>query len=129
MITKFDLSNKFKSWARVITMVDTTKTNGYAFIGGFIPINQLVELKENDFVLTYDETGSQRNRNYKACLYKIENEEVRLIFEEYGRDWVLKLRDKSAELINKEKTKKNPLEKYSTEILIQELKSRGIESI
>jgi hypothetical protein len=31
--------NKYKHWAKLITTVDTSKTNGYAFIGEFLNIN------------------------------------------------------------------------------------------
>jgi hypothetical protein len=53
--------SRFKSWRRLVTGVDTTKTDGYAFDGTWLTAGRLVEVDEGALALFYDETGSRSN--------------------------------------------------------------------
>lgn len=130
MLKKFDLETRHKCWAKVLTKVDTTKTNGYAFEGDFLKPNLLVEIPDSGFVLTYEETGSVKHHSPDVALLQIVDGEIVEVAAVSGWDWALKLRDKAAELVNT--SKKDPacnlLEGVSTDDLVAELKRRGIET-
>lgn len=57
---------KYKSWAKLITNIDTTKTNGYAFVGNFLNVrtenlvnagDYVVELVQDQNYFLYKATG------------------------------------------------------------------------
>lgn len=127
MITEFELSERFKAWAKVLTKVDTTKDNGYAFEGRFIKINRLAEIPDNCVVLTFEETGSVKNRLYAASLYQITDGVREVAHTVSGNDWALRLRAKAADLINAPAPQglSNPLAEFTTVDLIAELRRRG----
>jgi len=43
--------NKYKHWSKLVTAVDVTKTNGYAFIGDFLNISNEHKLPINSIVV------------------------------------------------------------------------------
>src|SRR5690606_35181967 len=49
--------NRKKNWAKVLESVDTTKPNGYAFLGNWLRRGERAELTVGSYVLTYDEPG------------------------------------------------------------------------
>ncbi|URJ36632.1 hypothetical protein MF625_001051 [Paenibacillus polymyxa] len=125
--TVIETSKRWKSWAKKMDKVDTSKTNGYAFIGEFVQVNQLIEVHEGDYFLVYEECGSAKNKQPYARLCHIQDgEQVTVVEEVSGQDWALKIRDEVAELVNA-KEEISPLAGISTEELIAELKRRGIQ--
>lgn len=42
---------KYKHWAKIIRDVDTTKTNGYAWIGDFLPVTAQHKIPANSIVV------------------------------------------------------------------------------
>lgn len=130
MITKFELSTRHKAWAKIISSVDKSKSNGYAFGGKFVKVNQLVEVPDDSFVLCYQELGSNKNKEPEITLYQCKNEKLITVIDGIsGWDWALKIRDDVAELIEGKKEKdvsNSDLSKFSNEELIEELKNRGI---
>ena len=48
---------KFNHWAKILKSIDVSKTNGYAFIGDFIPYKQENLVKKGSIVLEHDENG------------------------------------------------------------------------
>ena len=43
--------SKYKHWAKIVKDVDITKTNGYAFIGDFISVNQEHMIPEGSVIV------------------------------------------------------------------------------
>lgn len=43
--------NKYKHWAKIVQAVDTTKTNGYAFIGPFLEVDREHKIPEGSIVV------------------------------------------------------------------------------
>ena len=43
--------NKYKHYSKVLTLIDNTKTNGYAFVGEFLPIQKESLVREGSYVV------------------------------------------------------------------------------
>jgi hypothetical protein len=98
------LEPRYKCWAKVLTGVDTTKSNGFAFIGNFVKVNELIELPVGVYVLAYQETGSERNKDYEAELFITTNnglEKTGVRVSSSQNDWALKIRDDVKTLIER----------------------------
>ena len=66
-----------------------------------------------------------KNQRKEVAAYRITGEQVERVSDwVQGNDWALKIRAKVAELLD---SKPNPLAGYSTEDLLAELRSRGVE--
>jgi len=50
--------NKYKHWLKIITSVDNTKTNSYAFNGEFLSINIEHKLPENTIIAEFCGSGN-----------------------------------------------------------------------
>lgn len=113
-------------WVKEVTGVDKSKSNGYAFEGRFVnPINGLSECGDGLYIVCSIE-GSRRRHKKCVAVFEIKNDKVtKAIDWVEGNDWALKIRDRVAELLNQ--PKENPLAKYSTEELLEELKRRGMQ--
>lgn len=99
-----ELSKRHKCWAKTVTHVDITKNNGYAFEGEFVKANELIELPVGTYILGYEQTGSDRNKETEARIYIVtENglEKTGVETSTTKNDWALRIRDAAAELINK----------------------------
>lgn len=97
------LDPRYKCWAKILVAVDETKANGYAFLGDFIKVNELIELPVGVYILTYHETGSEKNRDYEIEVFLttkngLESTGIRTCTPK--NDWTLKIRDDVAKLIN-----------------------------
>jgi len=115
-----------KTWAKVVEHVDTSKTNGFAFEGDFVKLNQLIEIEVPCWLLKFSDEGSVKYHEPVVALYRVnENGKLEEKLRAEGRDWALQLRDRVAELINKEE-KVNPLANYSDEELLAEIKRREL---
>lgn len=123
MLINLDLSNRHKCWAKVITTVDTSKQNGYAFTGDFVKSDKLIELQDGAYVLTYEERGSRNNRKAFVDLYKVKDEVLEPLLNGEGADWALQIRDKAAHIINA--VLPSGLEGFSDVDLMRELSKRG----
>ena len=129
------LDDRKKTWRKLLTQVDKTKANGYAFIGNWLRAGERAELEVGSFVLCYDEPGSAKNWYPLVRLFKIvENENgLEEVYRWKGdtreRSWALAVRDEIAAILaeaqGQEPEEENPLAKYSTEELIAELRRRG----
>ena len=134
------LDDRKKTWRKLLTQVDKTKANGYAFIGNWLRAGERAELKVGSFILCYDESGSMKNWYPVVRLFKVgvENEnglqEVYRWKGDYGeRSWALAVRDEIAAILaeaqGQEPQEGNMLEQrlsgISDEELIAELKRRG----
>lgn len=113
-------------WVKEVTGVDTSKSNGYAFEGDFVNYaakGSQVECGDGLYLVCSIE-GSRKNQRKEVAAYRITGEQVEKVTDWVtGNDWALKLRAEVAELLG---DKPNPLAGYSTEELLAEIRSRGV---
>lgn len=100
LISMVEGDRRFKSWAKQITSVDTSKANGYAFEGDFVN-SGTVEIDESaKLYLVHTEAGSRKNRVANYNVVKFENGEFTLLDindSTYGeRGWAIRIRDQVA---------------------------------
>ena len=119
-----------KHWAKALESVDTTKPNGYAFLGNWLRRGERAELTVGSYVLTYDEPGSMKNWYPAVKLYRVTPDGLEAVLEYEGeigeRSWALAVRDKIATILAESQGEApNPLAGYSDEELIAELQRRG----
>ena len=99
------LDDRKKTWRKLLTQVDKTKANGYAFIGNWLRAGERAELEVGSFVLCYDEPGSAKNWYPVVRLFKIvENENgLEEVYRWKGdtreRSWALAVRDEIAAIL------------------------------
>jgi len=126
------LDGRKKSWRKLLTQVDKTKANGYAFVGEWLRAGERAELEVGSFIFCYDEAGSMKNWYPVVRMFKVgvENdlEEV-YRWEGNAREcsWALAVRDEIAAILEAQgqKPKEGPLAGFSDEELIAELERRG----
>ena len=127
---------RFKSWARLITGVDRSRKDGYAFQGPWLSRGRLDELPALALVLLYDEVGSRRHHQPEVEVLQVQGdgslaqvEDDRGPLRAEDRDWALLLRDRVAALLDA--APERPLKGMTTQELAQELVLRrdGIRSL
>jgi hypothetical protein len=118
--------HRFKSWARLITGVDCSRKDGYAFQGPWLRRGRLDELPVQALVLLYDEVGSRRHHHPEVEVLRVQGdgslaqvEDDRGPLRAEGRDWALLLRDRVAALLDAAPGR--PLKGMTTQELAQEL--------
>jgi hypothetical protein len=121
---RYEGDYRFKNWQKVLTSVDLSKSNGYAFRGEFLPAGK-AELEVGTFLLYYGEKGSRRNQDPLAVLKKVTDEGLEEVYrkEDLGKRWALDVRDEIAEIVN-DAAMENPLARYSVEELLAEIERR-----
>ena len=117
--------DKWKSWAKLLQRVDTSRKDGYAFEGPWLRRGRLDELPVGALVLLYDEVGSRRYHIPYVHVVRVEPDgTLALVSDEEGPlrakgwDWALLLRDRVARLLGSSKTR--PLAGMATDDLAQE---------
>jgi len=128
------LDDRHKCWRKMLTQVDTTKANGYAFVGEWLRAGERAEVEVGSLILCYDEAGSMKNWYPVVRLLKvgIEND-LEEIFRWEGntreRSWALAVRDEISAILAEEQGQQPPEESllagFSDEELIAELERRG----
>lgn len=98
-----DLSNsaarRCKFWMKVLTGIDRTQSNGYAFQGNFRDYGTTVELDENAWVLAYmeDRRASGRLDWHDVTLYQVQGGTLTKVetwrIDGSDRGWALHVRD------------------------------------
>lgn len=126
------LDDRKKSWRKLLTQVDKTKANGYAFVGEWLRAGERAELEVGSFILCYDEPGSVKNWYPVVRMFKVENdldEVYRWEGNTRERSWALAVRDNIAAILaeaqGQEPEEGSLLAGISDEELITELKRRG----
>ncbi len=121
-----------KHWAKVVTNVDQSKSDGWAYDGEFIADGGIQDVEAPSVLLVYGEHGSKTNPHSEARVY-IVNTDATLSLRETatGRAWARTLRDTVADLVASElpilpaSQDWDPrLMGYSTEALREELTRR-----
>ncbi len=133
MIPK-SLDDRHKCWRKLLERIDTTKANGYAFVGEWLRAGERAELEVGSLILCYDAVGSAKNWNPVVRLLKvgIEND-LEEIFHWEGntreRSWALAVRDDIAAILaeaqGQEPEGESMLARIPDEELIAELERRG----
>jgi len=123
-------------FAKLVTSVDMSRTNGYAFEGKFLRVGQEIDLPEGSIVLINKSNGSWKYKHNTAYVCRVEAQEpdgscdatkqqnlnVLKQFDYVGE--FLSLRDYLAELVNNEPV--NPLATFTDEQILAEAKRRGL---
>ena len=131
-----NLDSRHKCWRKMLTQVDTTKANGFAFVGDWLRAGERAELEVGSLILCYDDVGSRKNWRPVVRLLKVlENgaEDFEEVFRWDGdfreRSWALAVRDDIAAILAEEQGQQpeegNLLAGFSDEELIAELERRG----
>ena len=120
-----------KNWAKIVTNVDTDKSDGWAYEGDFIDVGGIVDLPAPSVLLIYGEKGSRTNPQIEAAAY-VANTDGTLTrrASASGRTWARTLRDEIAELVYADQPLTmldwDPrLTAYSEDALRQELERRN----
>ena len=119
----FVKDGRFKRWAKILTNVDLSKKNGYAFEGKFIRFYGNVELEEGDILMLYEEEGSRKYHSLLIRLYIVKNGELEEIYSHkcdsiYG--WALEVRDEIAKILEQYKMNKKEILKGKIKALLEE---------
>ena len=64
-------SGNRKPWYKLVTSVDTEKTNGYAFDGYFIEINKETDVEMGSIIIECRPTGSVKNWGKEGIIHKV----------------------------------------------------------
>ena len=128
------LDDRHKCWRKLLEKVDTTKANGYAFIGDWLRAGERAELEVGSLILCYDEAGSRKNWCPVVRLFKvgIENDLDEVYCWEGNtreRSWALAVRDDIAAILaeaqGQEPEEESLASRLSDEELIAEVERRG----
>lgn len=97
---------RFKRWAKILTRVDTSKTDGYAFLGEFVTIDKMIEVEAGTLILFFGREGSMKHNSPYVTLYRIgEDGNKTTLFEKgmLNEAWALEVRDEIAQIVNQRK--------------------------
>lgn len=76
-------SGNRKSWFKLVSDVDTEKTNGYAFNGDFIEINKETDVEIGSIIIECRPSGSVKNWGKKGIIHKVIENDIEEISHEY----------------------------------------------
>lgn len=122
-----------KNWAKIVTGVDDTKSDGWAYEGEFIATGGIQDVPAPSVLLVYGERGSRGNPIIEARAYLVNTDGTLTdAAAASGRAWARTLRDDVADLLNRD-TPIAPaarpwdpgLMAYSDEALTEELRRRS----
>jgi hypothetical protein len=89
-----------KHWAKLVTNVDQSKADGWAYDGEFIADGGIQDVEAPAVLLVYGEKGSRTNPTSEARVYVV-NTDATLSHRQTatGRAWARTLRDTVADLV------------------------------
>jgi len=126
------LDGRKKSWRKLLTQVDKTQANGYAFVGEWLRAGERAELEVGSFIFCYDEAGSVKNWYPVVRMFRVGAEnDLEEVYRWEGNarecSWALAVRDEIAAILEAQgqKPEEGPLAGFSDEELIAELERRG----
>ncbi|MEU1813123.1 hypothetical protein [Micromonospora aurantiaca (nom. illeg.)] len=98
-------ARRCKHWIKQLDHVDTTQSNGYAFVGTFHNFEATVEAPDGTWFLSYIENASATRLNGRAVtVYQVRHAKL-VEVEEWDLDanagWALKVRDEIAALMQR----------------------------
>ncbi|MBT8212884.1 MAG: hypothetical protein KJN71_07035 [Acidimicrobiia bacterium] len=122
-----------RHWAKVVTFVDVSKSNGWAFEGDFIADGGVQDVESGSVVLVYGERGSRGTPHSMAAVFTANPDgTLSRHLEAEGRAWARTLRDEVAELLEAD----NPivarpwdpaLLAYDDAAILEEVRRRGLD--
>ncbi len=121
---------RHKSWAKVVSSVDTTKSSGWAYVGDFIASGGVQDVPAGSIILVYGERGSRANPRSEAKVLTA-NPDGTLTehAEASGRAWARTLRDEVERLLGDDRPTHlgwDPvLGSFEAQALADELRRRG----
>ena len=115
---------RYKKWAKILTGVDRSKSNGYCFEGQFVSPGTKQELNLGTYILNYGSFGSARKHKQAIKLFIVTAEGLEAVFEDYNLNinWALDVRDRIADLLDTEKP--NPMAGFPDDELRAEFDRR-----
>jgi hypothetical protein len=116
---------RHKNWAKVVDSVDTGKSSGWAYDGGFVAVGGIQDIPAGSVLLVYGEKGSRANPQILARVYTV-NADTTLTFEAEakGKAWARTLRDTIERCLGMEPDALD-LSYLSDESLADEMRARG----
>ncbi len=116
---------RHKNWAKVVDSVDTAKSSGWAYDGGFVAVGGIQDVPAGSVLLVYGERGSRANPQVIARVYTV-NPDGTLSFEAEakGKAWARTLRDPIERCLGMERDLYD-LTHLPDDVLADELQSRG----
>jgi len=121
-----------KSWRKRLDHVDTSRSNGYAFVGEFLRPGERAEVLEGDFILAFDQPGSMKNWWPYVRVYRATGSELREVYRYEGekgeRNWALGCRDAIAVIMegSEEVTEDSEIRDYTDQQILDEARRRGL---
>jgi predicted transcriptional regulator len=93
--------SRFKQWVKVLEGVDTTISNGFAFQGNFIRLNQKGEFPVGTLLLYFGMEGSRRRQQACVELRVVTPNGLKTLYARDGLDqaWALDVRDNIADIL------------------------------
>lgn len=125
-IENAEASGRRRGWTKLVTAVDTSKTNGYAFAGKFLNDGEH-DLAIGSIVIECVPSGSARHGRKIGYAYRVSADG--LVDRTRGHEWsteFLSFRDEVAAMLGAAE-EVNELEQFTTEELLAELRLRGVE--
>ena len=117
--------DRHKNWAKVVENVDTSKSSGWAFDGGFVAAGGIQDVPAGAVLLVYGEKGSRAKPQSHARVYTVNGDStLSLEAEAKGAAWARTLRDTVERLLGMDR---NPYElgHIPEDVLADELRARG----
>ncbi len=126
-------SGRRVGWTKVVTGVDTTKANGYAFQGDFLQEGRQYDFSDGMVIIEVTPEGSVKNSYQMAACRVVRGDELVQVGEWHDwREEFLNFRDLVAETLKSAQEQPEPeatgecLANVSTEALLEELRRRGV---
>lgn len=95
---------RLKSWAKVVSNVDTNLQGGWSFDGDFVATGGIQDLPVSSVLLVYGERGSRGNPKPEARVYEVNGDAtLTLHASATGRAWARTLRDPVADLVRSDR--------------------------
>ncbi len=116
---------RHKNWAKIVENVDTSRSSGWAFDGGFVAAGGIQDVPAGAVLLVYGERGSRANPQSAARVYTVNADAtLTLEAEAKGQAWARTLRDPIERLLGTERDLFD-FSHVPDQVLADELSSRG----
>ncbi len=116
---------RHKNWAKVVENVDTSRSSGWAYDGGFVAAGGIQDVPAGAVLLVYGERGSRANPQSAARVYTVNADAtLTLEAEAKGQAWARTLRDPIERLLGTERDLFD-FSHVPDQVLVDELSSRG----
>lgn len=116
---------RHKNWAKIVDNVDSSRSSGWAFDGGFVAAGGIQDVPAGSVLLVYGERGSRAHPQSTARVYTVNSDAtITLEAEAKGQAWARTLRDPIERLLGVERDLLD-LSHLPDQVLADELTARG----